>query len=219
MYAAVALASALSVVVVSSLTGGMHWVTPPRVQVERVTGELRPTAAGAPPAAASSVAEAPSAQRGGGELDDVSATPDGEAVPAGLARPAYEAEPSAPAGSAGPVRTFVSGSDSEARPPQRKSRARRHARARSAREVHPATPAPAEKTSEARPARVRLVQDNLVTNRAPAKAEARTLDLPVRDSKAVGREGPGDPRARPAPAKSAELPDWLEAIKHGSSGR
>jgi tRNA A-37 threonylcarbamoyl transferase component Bud32 len=216
MYAAVALASALSVVLVTSLTGGVHWVTPPPLQVERVVETLRPTAE-APPASASNVAQTPSTPRRDGELDGVWATGGGEAAPRGLARPAPEAEPAA--GHAGPVRTFVSGSDAAARPPQRKSRAR-HERAKTERRGHAAAPAPAEKASAARASRVRLVQDNLVTNRPAEREPPRTGDLPVRsDPAAAGRDGVSDQRGKPAPTKGAELPDWLEAIKQGSSGR
>jgi eukaryotic-like serine/threonine-protein kinase len=216
LYAAVALASSFTVVLVASLSGGVQWVTPPPVQAERVNASL-----GQSPEASATSASNPPEPRGPSEAagpDDVMGTRMGQAVPPERTRSALDAEPSA-AGHSGPARTFVSGSDATARPPQRKSRPRGHERAEPERERRRAA-ARAAKTSathdEVQRSRVRLVEDNVLTNRPQPK---RPRDLPVDSgAKAGNRDFPGDTRGKPASGSSG-LPEWLEAIKRDSNAR
>lgn len=219
MYAAVALASALSIVPFASLTGGVQWVTPPRVSGETENADARGPSRTAvlPLSPAAAVIEA---TRPGSPAPDDAAMRAPRAVPRVLAAPSPE--PSIAGGNAGSPRTLVSGTEPGVDPTQRKHRRPRKERSKPSRAAARASsPAaleavrePGEHATGTVP-RVRLVEEKRVTDRPGSKRPARARPRGP-NAKASGASAPGAAKRSAGPAESSSLPGWLETIRRDS---
>jgi tRNA A-37 threonylcarbamoyl transferase component Bud32 len=213
LYGAVAVASAFSVLLVASLSGGVQWFNPPPaiVRAEPVGESLRGAvrAASAPSAAATASAPVMLETSGAAPEPAVSRGPAVAAFGADRASGDYGRSSGVASGIGSAEARSASVPAPRSREPA--SPARRHKRpsVESALRAKPAPPVvetPLESRMRLvteRAARVRLVQDKLVTNRSPAREAARAEASSDADRAA----------SENAQAASVKLPDWLQAIK------
>lgn len=208
LYGAVALASALSVLLVAFVAGDVHWITPrpEALHAEPVSASERAAAersASASPVETSSAALGAAASRG---ADGTAVQPQGAVLdqegPNRAARPAAE-RPSRPA------------AEREARSPERTSLPSRHERASTPPPKARPAPAAAGAASDThtrlvteRASRVRLVREKGALGGPSASEPARV----VPQGAALMPSAPDGARRPPA-----KLPDWLRAIKPRSA--
>jgi eukaryotic-like serine/threonine-protein kinase len=203
LYGAVAAASALSVVLSTSIFGGIDWVSPPRAAAQNEQLDLREQRS------ALAIA-APPAPGAPGNIE--SSSPQPSAAPAPAAAPtmgaAVSPSPAAPAAASESPGTKPGAGT--AHPRRRVERLNPHRKRRAAPPVITANDRVDERAAvrrmglvAERSSRVRLVEGKLVTN--------RLTQPPV-----AGSGTDTKPSATPVPEREHGLPDWLELMRRDS---